>query len=228
MVDKLVIKTADGVSPFRIYVKTATGMERCPVYKKTLLSMERLDVDEEIPTITTKTFSGYPDWCNSFRSTSKSGVAYANFTGATQYNRIYQGLYGSYIYHGLMCFKSIFKQVKECGGTIKHISLRLTNDHAYYSSGLDTIICGQSNMPDTKPSSFSFTSINGNEYTSKTHFNRDETITLELTGNIIDDIMNDNIDGFKLVSPTGYTLSHYGYFHGTGNNVPFIEIIVEK
>lgn len=218
MANKLFIKTSSGMSPIKLYKKTSTGQVQCPVYVKTANGMERID-----QTLVTKTMivSGYAQWNGSYRNSSGSGSA--NFKD----KNVYQGKYSSYHYLGLMCFKNVFAQARAIGGTITKVTLRLTNLHSYYYAGLGTKVCGAINMPSTLPTSSSFNNILSTPYSNTTEFAKGGTNTITLNSNALKDIQNGNINGFRLLSPTGFTLTDYGYFEGEGTNRPYIEITVE-
>ena len=61
---------------------------------------------------------------------------------------------------------------------------------------------------------------------NKIHFDKCGELTITLNSTAIDDIDYRNIDGFRLLSPTGNTVTDYGYFSGTGTTRPYIEITV--
>ena len=106
------------------------------------------------------------------------------------------------------------------------MKLKLTNNHSYYYSGLDTYICGASSLPATRPTSFSTDNVNETKLSDKIHFDKGGELTITLNSTAIDDIDYRNIDGFRLLSPTGNTVTDYGYFSGTGTTRPYIEITV--
>lgn len=224
MANKLFKKTSSGTSPIKFYKKTSTGQIQCPVYRKTSNGMERLD-----QTLVTKTkiIKGYAQWNGSFRNSSGSGIAYSNYSDNNDKLRIYQGKYSSYHHLGVMCFKDLFAQARAIGGTITNATLKLTNLHSYYGAGLGTNICGAINMPNTKPSSFSFDNVKTTSYSGVVEFSKGGTKSINLNNTALTYIQNDKIDGFRLLSPTGFTLSDYGYFEGEGTNRPYIEITVE-
>lgn len=223
MANKLFIKTSSGTSPIKFYKKTSTGQTQCPVYRKTSNGMERID-----QTLVTKTkvIKGYAQWNGSFRNSSGSGTAYSDYSDSSDRLRIYQGKYNSYHHLGLMCFKDLFAQARAIG-TITKATLKLTNLHSYYGAGLGTKVCGAINMPNTKPSSFSFSNAKSTSYCGTVEFTKGGTKTITLNSSALSAIQNGSIDGFRLLSPTGFTLTDYGYFEGEGTNRPYIEITVE-
>lgn len=224
MANKLFKKTSSGTSPIKFYKKTSTGQVQCPVYRKTASGMERID-----QTLVTKTkvIKGYAQWNGSFRNSTGSGTAYSDYSSASDRLRIYQGKYSSYHHLGLMCFKDLFAQARAVGGTITKVTLKLTNLHSYYYAGLGTKVCGAINMPSTKPSSFSFSNAKSTSYCATAEFTKGATKTITLNSSALSDIQNNKIDGFRLLSPTGFTLTDYGYFAGEGTNRPYIEITVK-
>lgn len=224
MANKLFKKSSSGTSPVKMLKKTSTGQVQCPVYRKTATGMERID-----QTLVTKTkvFSGYAQWNGSYRNSTGTGTAYSDYSGADDRLRMYQGKYSSYHHLGLMCFKSIFKQVRDFGGEITKVTLKMKNLHSYYNAGLNTKVCGAINMPDSKPSSFSFSNAKSTSYDGTQHFDKGETRTLTLDDSVYNAIKKDEIDGFRLLSPTGFTLTDYGYFEGEGSSRPYIEITVK-
>lgn len=224
MANKLFIKTSTGTSLIKVYKKTSNGSVQCPVYVKTSSGMERLD-----QTLVTKTkvFSSYADWSGSFRNSTGTGTPTSSYSDSSDSLRIYQGKYSSYHHLGVMCFKSIFNEVRKFGGTITKVTLKLKNLHSYYGIGLDTKVCGAWNMPNTKPNSFSYSNVGTTSYCNTQHFDKGETRTLTLNSNVYSDIQNGNITGFRLLSPTGFTLTDYGYFAGEGNSRPYVEITVQ-
>lgn len=236
------IKDGSSLRNILIYKKNSNGMEICPVYKKTLNGMERIDSSKvinsgsgegegetpspELPTVTTEVIKGYADWCGSYRSTSTSGTFTDNFNDDRR-DRIYQGTYSSSNYIGIINFKKIFQEVKDLNGTIKSIKLKLTNLHSYYYAGLNTYICGASNLTSTRPTSFSSSNVDETKLSDKINFSKGGTLTINLNDTAIERITNGDIDGFRLLSPTGYTITDYGYFSGVGTNRPYIEITIE-
>lgn len=223
MANKLFKKTSSGTSPIKFYKKTSTGQSQCPVYVKTSSGMERID---QTLVTKTKTIKGYAQWNGSYRNTSGSGTAYSDYSDSSDRLRIYQGKYSSYHHLGLMCFKDLFAQAREVG-TITNVTLKLTNLHSYYGIGLSTKICGAINMPSFKPSSFSFSNALSTSYCETVEFTKGGTKTITLNNSVLSSIQKGNIDGFRLLSPTGFTLADYGYFEGEGINRPYVEITVE-
>lgn len=224
MANKLFKKTSSGTSPVKLFKKTSTGQIQCPVYRKTATGMERID-----QTLVTKTkvFSGYAQWNGSYRNSTGTGTAYSDYSGADDRLRMYQGKYSPYHHLGIMCFKNIFNQVREFGGEVTKVTLKMKNLHSYYGAGLDTKVCGAWNMPNTKPSSFKFDDVKSLSYCGTQHFDKGETRTLTLDENARSNIQTGTMDGFRLLSPTGFTLTDYGYFEGEGSSRPYIEITVK-
>ena len=68
--------------------------------------------------------------------------------------------------------------------------------------------------------------IKETKLSDKIHFDKGGELTITLNSTAIDDIDYRNIDGFRLLSPTGNTVTDYGYFSGTGTTRPYIEITV--
>ena len=141
-------------------------------------------------------------------------------------DRIYQGHYPNFNYLGIISFKDIFKEVRSLNGTITSVKLKLTNTHSYYYAGLNTYICGASNLSTTRPTSFSTDNIDEIKLSDKINFSKGGTQTITLNDTAIQKIQNGSIDGFRLLSPTGNTVTDYGYFSGTGATRPYIEITV--
>ena len=224
MANRLYKKTSSGSSPVKFYKKTSTGQVQCPVYRKTSSGMERID-----QTLVTKTkvISGYAQWNGSFRNSTGTGTAQASYSSLTDRLRIYQGKYSSYHHLGVMCFKKLFDEARAVGGTITNVKLKLKNLHSYYGAGLGVKVCGAINMPNTRPSSFSFNDVYSTSYCGTVEFTKGGTKTITLDELARKNIENNKIDGFRLLSPTGFTLSDYGYFEGEGTNRPYIEITVE-
>lgn len=218
MANKVFKKTPSGSSPIKFYKKTNAGQIQCPVYRKTSNGMERID-----QTLVTKTkvIGSYPQWEGSYRNSTGGGNA------SFSKENIYQGKYSSYHHLGLMCFKDLFAQARTIGGTITKATLKLTNLHSYYYAGLNTRVCGAINMPNTRPSSFSFNNALSTSYCGNVKFGKGEQRTISLDNNALSAIQNNQIDGFRLLSPTGFTLSDYGYFEGEGWNRPYVEITIE-
>ena len=106
------------------------------------------------------------------------------------------------------------------------MKLKLTNNHSYYYTGLDTYICGASNLSTTRPTSFSTDNIDEIKLSDKINFSKGGTQTITLNNTAIQNIQNGIIDGFRLLSPTGNIVTDYGYFSGTGATRPYIEITV--
>lgn len=213
-----------------IYRKTSNGMEICPVYKKTFNGMERIDLGNGSSGGGGSTPSspyivkGYADWSGSYRGSSTTGTFTDNFNDDRR-DRIYQGYYPNFNYLGIICFKSLFEQARQLG-TISSVKLKLTNLHSYYYAGLNTIISGATNMSTYRPTSFSMSNVNSTQYCSSTHFNKGGTLTLTLNSTAIQSIQNGTIDGFRLLAPTGFAVTDYGYFSGTGSTRPYIEITI--
>ena len=213
------------------------GKNRIPVYMKTIDGQIRIDYHSssgstdpdvpDVPEVTKKVFSGYADWSGSFRNSSGKGTAKSNYSDVDARLRVYQGRYGTYYHLGIMCFKSIFEQVRAYGGTVTNVTLRIKNLHCYSSAGLNTKICGAWNMPNKKPSTFSFDDVKSTAYCTA-HFAKGASKTLTLDDNARKNIQNGTMDGFRLLSPTGFKTTDYGYFAGTGSSRPYIEITVEK
>lgn len=225
MANKLFKKTSSGLTPVKFYRKTSTGLVQNPVYRKTTTGMERID-----QTLVTKTkvISGYAQWNGTFRNSSGSGTA-NNFGSSDSRNTlVYQGKYSPYCYLGVMCFTDLFKEARETG-IITKVVLKLKNNHAYYNSGLKTYISGAWSLPSTRPSSYSFANTNTVRYCNDVSFAKNgaehKAITLNTTA--INAITNNQINGFRVVSPTGFDLNNYGYFEGSGSSRPYIEITVQ-
>ena len=127
-----------------------------------------------------------------------------------------------------MCFTDLFNQARNTG-TITNVVLKLKNNHAYYNSGLKTIISGAHSLPSTRPGSLSFSVSNGADYSGQISFakNGSEHKSITLNSACRSAIQNNQINGFKLTSPTGFSLNDYGYFEGVNENRPYIEITVE-
>ena len=106
------------------------------------------------------------------------------------------------------------------------MKLKLTNNHSYYYTGLDTYICGASSLPATRPTSFSTDNVDEIKLSDKINFSKGGTQIITLNNTAIQKIQNGSIDGFRLLSPTGNTVTDYGYFSGTGTTRPYIEITV--
>ena len=224
MANKLFKKTSSGMSPVKFYKKTSAGQIQCPVYRKTSTGMERID-----QTLVTKTkiIKGYAQWNGSFRNSTGKGTAQASYSSLTDRLRLYQGKYSSYHHLGVMCFKKLFDEARAIGGTVTKVKLTLKNLHSYYGAGLETKICGAWNMPNLRPSSFSFDDVKSTSYCGSAHFDKGEKRTLTLDENARKNIQRGEMTGFRLLSPSGFTISDYGYFEGEGTNRPYIEITVE-
>ena len=224
MANRLFKKTSSGTSPIKFYRKTSTGQVQCPVYRKTSSGMERID-----QTLVTKikVFSGYAQWNGSFRNSTGNGTAQASYSQAEDRLRIYQGKYSSYHHLGVMCFKNLFNEVKAFGGEVTKVTLKLKNLHSYYGAGLGTKVCGAINMPNSRPSSFSFDNVYSTSYCGTVEFAKGGTKTIALDETARKNIQNGKIDGFRLLSPTGFSLTDYGYFEGEGSSRPHIEITVK-
>ena len=227
-------KKSNSFGKVNIYKKTTSGMQLCPIYKKTASGMERIDLnngtDDIIvtpPSVSPKivVIKGYASWCGSYRSSSTTGIFTDDFNDDRR-DRIYQGYYPNLNYLGIISFKDIFEEVRSLKGVIKSVKLKLTNNHSYYYTGLDTYICGASSLPATRPTSFSTDNVNNTKLSDKIHFDKGGELTITLNSTAIDDIDYRNIDGFRLLSPTGNTVTDYGYFSGTGTTRPYIEITV--
>ena len=207
-------KKGNSFSKVNIYKKTEDGIVLCPVYRKTSNGMERIDLNdgsnENIngggiitpPSIPSNSVvvKGYASWCGSYRNTSTTGTFTDNFNDDRR-DRIYQGYYPNFNYLGVISFKDVFKEVRSLNGTITSVKLKLTNTHSYYYAGLNTYICGASNLSTTRPTSFS-------------------------TDNIDEIKLSDKINFSKGGIQTGNTVTDYGYFSGTGTTRPYIEITV--
>ena len=232
-------KKGNSFSKVNIYKKTEDGIVLCPVYRKTSNGMERIDLNdgsnENIngggiitpPSIPSNSVvvKGYASWCGSYRNTSTTGTFTDNFNDDRR-DRIYQGYYPNFNYLGIISFKDIFKEVRSLNGTITSVKLKLKNLHSYYYAGLNTYICGASNLSTTRPTSFSTDNVNNTKLSDKIHFDKGGELTITLNSTAIDDIDYRNIDGFRLLSPTGNIVTDYGYFSGTGTTRPYIEITV--
>ena len=224
MANKLFKKTSSGTSSIKFYKKTSTGLVQCPVYRKTSSGMERLD-----QTLVTKTkvFSGYPDWSGSFRNSTGTGTFTNSYSDSSHGLRIYQGKYSSYHHLGVMCFKTIFDNVRDFGGEVTKVTLKLTNTHSYYGVGLGTKICGAWNMTTTRPTSFSINNVKSTSYCGTVEFSKGATKTITLDENARKNIQSGDMTGFRLLSPTGFSLADYGYFEGSNANRPYIKITVQ-
>lgn len=232
-------KKGNSFSKVNIYKKTEDGIALCPVYRKTSNGMERIDLNdgsnENIngggiitpPSIPSNSVvvKGYASWCGSYRSTSSTGIFTDNFNDDRR-DRIYQGYYPNFNYLGIISFKDIFKEVRNLNGTVTSVKLKLTNTHSYYYAGLNTYICGASNLSTTRPTSFSTDNIDEIKLSDKINFSKGGTQTITLNDTAIQKIQNGSIDGFRLLSPTGNIVTDYGYFSGTGATRPYIEITV--
>ena len=232
-------KKGNSFSKVNIYKKTENGIVLCPVYRKTSNGMERIDLNdgsnENIngggiitpPSIPSNSVvvKGYASWCGSYRNTSTTGTFTDNFNDDRR-DRIYQGYYPNFNYLGIISFKDVFKEVRNLNGTITSVKLKLTNTHSYYYAGLNTYICGASNLSTTRPTSFSTDNVDEIKLSDKINFSKGGTQTITLNNTAIQKIQNGNIDGFRLLSPTGNIVTDYGYFSGTGTTRPYIEITV--
>ena len=224
------IKKGNSLNNVSIYKKTSTGYVSCPIYRKTSTGMERIDLGGgstgggSQPSPSSNIIKGYADWSGSYRSSSATGTFTDNFNDDRR-DRIYQGCYPNFNYLGVICFKSLFEQARQLG-TITSVKLKLTNLHSYYYAGLNTIISGATNMNTYRPTSFSMNNVNSTQYCSSTHFNKGGTLTLTLNSTAIQSIQNGTIDGFRLLAPTGFAVTDYGYFSGTGSTRPYIEITI--
>ena len=225
MANKCFIKRNGQWVSFSPMKKVNGQWQRCPVYKKENGVWNR--IDQQLVT-KTKVISGYAQWNGSFRNSSGSGVAEASYSGASDKLRIYQGRYSSYHHLGVMCFTDLFNQARNTG-TITKVVLKLKNNHAYYNSGLKTIISGAVGLPSSRPGSLSFGVSNGADYSGKISFakNGSEHKAIALNSACCSAIQNNQINGFKLTSPTGFSLNDYGYFEGVNGNRPYIEITVQ-
>lgn len=219
MANKCYIKKNGSWTAFTPYKKVNGQWQRCPVYRKENGSWVR--IDQQLVTKTT-TVSGYADWCGSFRNSSGTGSA------SFSKDDVYQGKYSSYYYLGVMRFTELFTKAKAIG-TITKATLKLKNNHAYYNGGLKTHICGAWAMPFSRPSSYSFSSTGSTAYASNISFakNGSEHKAITLNSTAISDIQNGRIDGFKVLSPTGFDLNNYGYFDGTSSSRPWLELTVQ-
>ena len=232
-------KKGNSFSKVNIYKKTEDGIVLCPVYRKTSNGMERIDLNdgsnENIngggiitpPSIPSNSVvvKGYASWCGSYRSASSTGTFTDNFNDDRR-DRIYQGYYPNFNYLGIISFKDVFKEVRNLNGTITSVKLKLTNTHSYYYAGLNTYICGASNLSTTRPTSFSTDNIDEIKLSDKINFSKGGTQIITLNNTAIQKIQNGSINGFRLLSPTGNTVTDYGYFSGTGTTRPYIEITV--
>lgn len=224
------IKKGNSLNNVSIYKKTSTGYVSCPIYRKTSTGMERIDLGGGStgggtqPSPSSNIIKGYADWSGSYRSSSTTGTFTDNFNDDRR-DRIYQGYYPNFNYLGVICFKSLFEQARQLG-TITSVKLKLTNLHSYYYAGLNTIISGATNMSNYRPTSFSMSDVNSTQYCSSTHFNKGGALTLTLNDTAIQSIQNGTIDGFRLLAPSGFAITDYGYFSGTGTTRPYIEITV--
>lgn len=224
------IKKGNSLNNVSIYKKTSTGYVSCLIYRKTSTGMERIDLGGgstgggSQPSPSSNIIKGYADWSGSYRSSSTTGIFTDNFNDDRR-DRIYQGYYPNFNYLGVICFKSLFEQARQ-SGTITSVKLKLTNLHSYYYAGLNTIISGATNMNNYRPTSFSMSNVNSTQYCSSTHFDKGGTLTLTLNDTAIQSIQNGTIDGFRLLAPSGFAITDYGYFSGTGTTRPYIEITV--
>lgn len=224
------IKKGNSLNNVSIYKKTSTGYVSCPIYRKTSTGMERIDLGGGStgggtqPSPSSNIIKGYADWSGSYRSSSTTGTFTDNFNDDRR-DRIYQGYYPNFNYLGVICFKSLFEQARQLG-TITSVKLKLTNLHSYYYAGLNTIISGATNMSNYRPTRFSMSNVNSTQYCSSTHFNKGGALTLTLNDTAIQSIQNGTIDGFRLLAPSGFAITDYGYFSGTGTTRPYIEITV--
>lgn len=224
------IKKGNSLNNVSIYKKTSTGYVSCPIYRKTSTGMERIDLGGGStgggtqPSPSSNIIKGYADWSGSYRSSSTTGTFTDNFNDDRR-DRIYQGYYPNFNYLGIICFKSLFEQARQLG-TITSVKLKLTNLHSYYYAGLNTIISGATNMSNYRPTSFSMSNVNSTQYCSSTHFNKGGALTLTLNDTAIQSIQNGTIDGFRLLAPSGFAITDYGYFSGIGTTRPYIEITV--
>lgn len=224
------IKKGNSLNNVSIYKKTSTGYVSCPIYRKTSTGMERIDLGGGStgggtqPSPSSNIIKGYADWSGSYRGSSTTGIFTDNFNDDRR-DRIYQGYYPNFNYLGVICFKSLFEQARQLG-TITSVKLKLTNLHSYYYAGLNTIISGATNMSNYRPTSFSMSNVNSTQYCSSTHFNKGGALTLTLNDTAIQSIQNGTIDGFRLLAPSGFAITDYGYFSGTGTTRPYIEITV--
>lgn len=224
------IKKGNSLNNVSIYKKTSTGYVSCPIYRKTSTGMERIDLEGGStgggtqPSPSSNIIKGYADWSGSYRSSSTTGTFTDNFNDDRR-DRIYQGYYPNFNYLGVICFKSLFEQARQLG-TITSVKLKLTNLHSYYYAGLNTIISGATNMSNYRPTSFSMSNVNSTQYCSSTHFDKGGVLTLTLNDTAIQSIQNGTIDGFRLLAPSGFAITDYGYFSGTGTTRPYIEITV--
>ena len=207
------------------YKKVNGQWQRCPVYKKENGTWVR--IDQQLVT-KTKVISGYAQWNGSYRNTSGTGTPGIFNTSSNDSLRVYQGMYGNNKYLGVMCFTDLFNQARNTG-TITQVVLKLKNNHAYYNSGLKTIISGAHSLPSSRPSSLSFGVDNGANYSGTVSFakNGAEHKAIYLNSACCSAIQNNQINGFKLTSPSGFSLNDYGYFEGQSGSRPYVEITVQ-
>lgn len=210
-------------TPIIFYKKTNTGQVQCPVFKKTTNGMERIDLYTK-----TKVLSGYVEWYGTYRSTSTTGdFPLAFTTDETRSKLLYQGKYGSNNYLNVMSFKKLLNEVASLNGTVIDAKITVCNKHAYSSTGLYTYICGAWNLPDTRPSTLNENKLGSISYVGKQHFDRYEKRTLTLESDYYGALSRGELDGFRFLSPNGFDLNNYGYFAGTDEDRPYLEITVE-
>lgn len=217
MASKLLKKTSSGTSPVVFYKKTSTGQVRCPVYRKTSTGIERLDQQ-----LVTKTYTvtGYPDWLYTYIGDGASDTSLYKKSTDPLYPR--QGAYSGMCYYSPISFKSTLAKVK--GKNITKVELWLGCLHSYYSSGLSTYISGTTTTATSVPSSTTTSIFNNKRYSSNTAFTKGTNKYITLNNTAIADIKSGAITGFRPVSPSGWGLTDYGYFEGSGTNRPYVKI----
>ena len=217
--------TINGTSTKKLKPKKFNGTSwvDCPTYRFTSSSsVDRMD--QQLVT-KTKVIEGYPQWNGSFRRASATGVG--DYDEANLYQGKYPSGYKEYK-TGVMCFTNLFNQARSAG-TITKVELRLKNNHAYYNTGLKTRIQGVSSLPTSRPSTLDYGLFGSTVFSSDVSFakNGASPIWITLNSNGINAIKNNQINGLRVVSPTGWDLANYGYFEGSNDNRPYIKITVE-
>lgn len=220
MSNKCFIKRNGSWEPLRPKKKVNGQWVDCPAYQKINGNWTR--IDQQLVTHT-KVIEGHPQWNGSWRNSSGSGSA-----SYYRSDNIYQGKYDNYHYLGLMCFTNLFNQARN-SGTIKKIELRLKNNHAYWNSGLKTRIVGAHSLPSSQPNDANFSWSDNTRFSSDVSFPKNGATPqwITLNGDAISKIQNNQINGLKLLSPSGFSLTDYGYFEGANSNRPYIKITVE-
>lgn len=179
--------------------------QRCPVYKKENGVWNRIDqqlVDKYYA------ITGGLDWSYCYIGESSSDTSL--YIKSTDPYNPRQGKYSSYYYYSPMSFKSTFDRVRN--KDIMSIEITMNCEHSYYSTGLSTYISGYTGSNTSAPSSLTTSVFNNKRYSDDVKFSKGSTITFSLNSTAIEDIKSGAIHGFRPVSPSGWSLSDYGYF----------------